>query len=632
MVQRQFTSQIEITGGLNRQFLQSLRSAPRSVAGLRREMSNLERTIRTNEQRQEELNETLRGLDEGSQEAMDLRREMRRLEEETEEANNRFNDLNRQSSNLENLTRRVRGIGVALTAVGAAITGSIIAGFREAIQLSNEISRVQVATGGLITRQQAQQVIRVSAIYDVDQSSLARGLNYLQRQLGLISSGFGDTISDRLTGLGIDVSRIVNLDDPIAQYREAALQLSQLEDQELRAAAAADLFGRTASTQVLTLSQNRETLNRFLADFATLPPISEENRIAIDNTKTALTELRFAGEDVRDAFLVGLAPSIISVSGGLREMANNTALWLQENERVGQVVGIFGLVATAAGGAVVGTAQLAETFLGTALFARQLGLVNFSTLIPSLRAATVSAFGLQIGLAPFLIIGVAVTAVVVGIGFAVTALADKVGGFGNLWELTWRAIKIGFLGTARAILTPMGLIITTINSIIDGIETLSAGAISLGNIPNPVEAIDSQLAQEVNAFRNDRNRFVSEAREEREESESQREAAVSAQAAPRVIASQSRESVRLERMVSQVQDRASQRQLDASIIMRDAVERFSQLPLNESQGLITNQTISPTVIIEGLQIGADGVEENISNIASQLGDELAQNIVGSART
>ena len=90
-----------------------------------------------------------------------------------------------------------------------------------------------------------------------------------------------------------------------------------------------------------------------------------------------------------------------------------------------------------------------------------------------------------------------------GIALAVKWAADQVGGFGNLWDLTWQGIQLGFVGYALAILTPLGWIIDAINALISGANALG-GALGIdaeiGQINNPIDDLRDNFNERRDRF------------------------------------------------------------------------------------------------------------------------------------
>ena len=140
-------------------------------------------------------------------------------------------------------------------------------------------------------------------------------------------------------------------------------------------------------------------------------------------------------------------------------------------------------------------------------------------------------------------VGAIITVIVVAVA-ALTAgiiwLADRVGGFGNLWELTWKSAKAYALTYAQGIVFALTPIISIVDTIIEYINTLITLTNRVSNIPGfkqltgggtniqTIEFRARNVADAVNEIANASRRDVADTyRRSREEARQQDEAGTS---------------------------------------------------------------------------------------------------------
>ena len=511
MVQ-QLTARLSIDGGVKQRALDSLRGASQATSKL---------SMRSEEaaKRSQALQQRMQGLDRGTAEYRRLERAARRYDETQAR-------LVRRARRLDRLTRGLRVAAAAGAALGATSFGVVLSGIN---QLSESGERLQQLRFELPTLDDADLLDRADAYrrYGIDAERALSAERDALIRLGEIQAG--EVNLAIAEGAGLDVEGILRSartgEDAIFQLIDATQHL----DNAARAAVFDEVLGGTAGEVAFAYSQMGFSVNDLADALDAIPRRTQANLDAM----TSITRGTQTASDAYTRFKEEVGTQLADPTGvvltGVTELLNRTTEYIQVNDDFAARVLVAGGSAATASvgiaamannnlGLIVGL-QAGLPLLGKAASAAQAagGAINFAAfatryyvatgLIPMIKGIPAGIAGLY-GMAaagwaaiapflPFIAIGVAVVATIAAIAFGVKWLADQVGGFGNLWDLTWQGIQLGFLVYARGILTPLGWIIDGMNAVIRGANALG-GALGIesgiGQIRNPIDDLDREIA------------------------------------------------------------------------------------------------------------------------------------------
>ena len=312
--------------------------------------------------------------------------------------------VDRASSGLKNIENALKGdkaaaqgVGIALSAMGAAITASIGLAVHQVSESGAEIYNLSRKTGLAVGTLSALNVVAQET--GTNLKSLAIGALFMQRN--------AVNTPEKFTAIGVSVR------DANGQFKTAAAlwdetisALQRMKDPVERNAAAFGLFGRSGREMIAILSMDREAYQQMMAAAGESSAMTEEQaRTAYEYHSATILLKTSVGMLVREV-ITALLPSLIVVLKWLREAVVWTKNFAAAHPTLTKVLIIaaaaFGVLASAIGAAIILAPGLA-------------------ILIGLLGGEALTAFaGALIGLLPELIIIAAIAA--------------------GIW-LIWRAIK-----------------------------------------------------------------------------------------------------------------------------------------------------------------------------------------------
>lgn len=478
-----FVAEATIRGGVDDNFLGSIREAVQGVNRLGRSTQDLTRDQRTQqnairriERNLRRANEELDRTEEGSDAARRLTRRIGTLNGQLRVAGRNLHEINRelarvgrQESTWDRLTSGVKRFGVAAGIAGGAIAG-IGAAARESFQSITELQNIRLDNPNLGLGE-ARQLRQISIGVGIDEGRLADVFKELDIRVGEFQADGGGTFGE-LANFGINPDAIASLDSSRARVLALIEAIRGLP--AAQQAAAADVgFGGSAGDAARFLANDADAYRQFVEGLNEQPFFTDEQLRQITSGRTALSGLHRSTENLRDAFVIGLGPGITDASNALSGGINSLARWVSETEALdgalGAVVGGVAVVGTGVAGLAGQIGGLGEqTFfaiqgfkairgVGPAVASAFTGMAGgVRALAGGIRAATIASLtflATPLGLA---IAGIGIA--VVGLTAGIVWLADRVGGFGNLANIAFQSAKLGVLEFADIALTNFRLI------------------------------------------------------------------------------------------------------------------------------------------------------------------------------
>lgn len=478
-----FTAEAVISGGVSPEYLKSIREAVKGVNGMRRSTAELTREQRTQQNSIRRIqrnlrraNEELARTDEGSDAArrltrrigalnMQLRTAGRNLDEVQRELKAATEEGSRGFDRLRDRVRAARGAFIALAAGGGAALGAMGVAIRETFQDIDELTRITFRAPG-IDLSEADTFKRAEGLYKISAESMARSLQTLQREVGEFQTGVDELTAQNLADIGVDIGDLVGLEglDLLNAGIEA---LRGLESESERAAAASLLFSTRGGAALTNLSLILDQTGTSTAEFAAQvrSDFSDEQLQRIADAEGAFGELELAVTDLRRAFTLGLSEQLQGVGISLTDATRATSDYLKTNEGAAPILATLagGLAATGAAGVALGggLADLGQqSFFALQGFSALRGAGGalggalprlaggFRAAAAGIGAATKASIAFAFTPVGAAIVGI--TVAVAGLTLGIKWLADRVGGFANLWSITMAGARVALISFVRA--------------------------------------------------------------------------------------------------------------------------------------------------------------------------------------
>ncbi|MCC7409108.1 MAG: hypothetical protein IT442_13655, partial [Phycisphaeraceae bacterium] len=264
---------------------------------------------------------------------------------------------------LEAFGKTVRGLGLKMTALGAAMVAPMLAATKVFAGMGDDVAKMSARTG--VSVESLSELGFAAELSGMSLEDLEVSLRKMQKTLVEAASGSAGAV-DALAKLGLTAEDLQGL-SPDEQLKRIADRLASIRDPALRAALAMEVFGKTG-TKLLPLMQDGaagiEALQRQARELGltiSTQDAKEAERFA-DTLEVLWKVLR------QNVFVIGsaLVPLLSKVAERVTKAAVGAAAWIRQNK--GLVVSAFqvALGITAAGAAMVATGY-AITGLGKAI-------------------------------------------------------------------------------------------------------------------------------------------------------------------------------------------------------------------------------------------------------------------------
>jgi hypothetical protein len=358
--------------------------------------------------------------------------------------------LEQDRRSLINFAQQVVLIGATMAAVTVAVYGPIAKAASQFMEMGSTISDMSQATG--IATDSLSALGFAAELAGADLFTLQSGLNGLAKFAGKVATGSKGAV-EILGRLGIGAQDFLAA-GPEDRLRMLADGLKQISDPQLRAATAAQVFGKAGMNMILMLNEGSEGLDAFLKQARELgiviTPEAAARADALGDAWDIVGKVwSFIGFHIGSAFAETLT-RILQVTARLGGMLNH---FLMNNQKL---VLSLGLAAAFAGAVVISLLGMAAAgVLLKMVFVGLVTLVNMATAAWSFLAMIQAAAG---------IVNAWLTANLTMEGLA--ALWASI----QTWLLNIALTVLTGVATAAAaaltfLLSPLGLILLTIGGL-----------------------------------------------------------------------------------------------------------------------------------------------------------------------
>ncbi|MCC7408664.1 MAG: hypothetical protein IT442_11380 [Phycisphaeraceae bacterium] len=260
---------------------------------------------------------------------------------------------------LEAFGQMVRGLGLKMTALGAAMVAPMLAATKVFAGMGDDLAKMSARTG--VSVESLSELGFAAELSGMSMEDLETSLRKMQKTLVEAASGSAGAV-DALAKLGLTAEDLQGL-SPDEQLKRIADRLASIRDPALRAALAMEVFGKTG-TKLLPLMQDGaagiEALQRQARELGLT--ISTQDAKAAEQFADTLEILWKVLK--QNVFVIGsaLVPLLSKVAEVVTNAAVGAAAWIRQNK--GLVVSAF---AVAVGITTAGAAMLAAGYAITGL-------------------------------------------------------------------------------------------------------------------------------------------------------------------------------------------------------------------------------------------------------------------------
>jgi hypothetical protein len=332
------------------------------------------------------------------------------------------------NKNLSQYNLSLNKIGIGITALGAAIVGSMVFATKSFYQAAEQLNKMQLMTG--MSAGALQELRYAAAVSGSSMEELEGALGIMFDRLQQAKDGASDAVKN-FSDLGINLRDLFNL-NPDEQFKEIARSLMEIEDPLKRLALARDIFGKSGTGVLETFEDLLRKMDEANKKGWVLTP---EQIAAAKEFTDSLKNLTAAWELFMTKIGAAVGPLLTPLFELLGKMLQAVADWATENPKL--TTTILSLV-----GAIGGI----STVIGPLLL-----------MLPGL-AAIAGALGVSLGSA-ILIFG--------GVALAIGAVVAAGVLLAMNWDWVMEHLAAIWDGIKKAAVIVFGPIFTIISGIID---------------------------------------------------------------------------------------------------------------------------------------------------------------------
>ena len=258
--------------------------------------------------------------------------------------------LRTAETTLKNHQKAFRAVGMAMTAIGGGIIGTLGLMTKEYMKAGDEVQKMALRTG--FSTEALSELRYAAQIAGANLGSLEKGVKKMQKSIVDASEGM-TTYQRAFKRIHITVDNLIGL-KPEEQFMKIAKALAATEDPTVRAAAAVDIFGR-AGTQLLPLfDQGVEGMDALREKAHELGIVFDQD--AADGAAAlvdAQTTLKESFNGLANTIVITFAPAITSLVQKVTDIIVKIKDWVKEHPGLStslvKVAGAIGAVMAALG-------------------------------------------------------------------------------------------------------------------------------------------------------------------------------------------------------------------------------------------------------------------------------------------
>jgi hypothetical protein len=279
-----------------------------------------------------------------SADATELKKALAESEKDIEKTGKSFDQF------VKDNKQAFKTVGVAVTAFGAAITGTLVLAVKSFAGLGTELKELSQKTG--ISVESLSELKYVGDMTSVSLADLAIAIRGMANFMETASTGSEET-AKTLKKLGLSLADVSGL-DPERLFMKLSSAIASIPDPIKRSALAVDIFGRSGTALLPMLAEGQNGIAQLRQKAQELGiTMSTETANAADELGDALDTVKDSVGGVFNAIGLSLAPIITDLAGKIADIMGKVKGWADAHPELSKnillVVGGLGLLALAVG-------------------------------------------------------------------------------------------------------------------------------------------------------------------------------------------------------------------------------------------------------------------------------------------
>ena len=229
----------------------------------------------------------------------------------------------------EKIGDAMKGVGLAASALGASIVGSMGLAVTAWANAGDEVGKMSKRTGiGTTAIQELSYAAKLSGT-SIEEVEVA--VRKMQSSITDASSGV-DTAEKSFKALGIPLSEIKNL-SPEEQFNRISTAIADVKDPTERASLAVDLFGRSGTMLLPMLADGSDGLRKMRDEAHTFSNVMGEDTVAAaEELNDDMDRLKGAMTALWQELAMAVLPTIKSFVEALKSVLTGARDWIKENQ------------------------------------------------------------------------------------------------------------------------------------------------------------------------------------------------------------------------------------------------------------------------------------------------------------
>ena len=321
--------------------------------------------------------------------------------------------LMRASAKVNAFAGRIRGIGMGLTMVGAAITAPLTLSVKMFANYGDQVAKMSRRTG--VGVEALGRLGHAADLTGANMETLEKGLRTMQRATLDAKLGLSTSL-DALEELGLEYKDIANL-APEEQFALMADRMNQLEDPTIKAGVAMKFFGRAGTALIPMFDLGSEGIKQIGKDTEYLGLVFDKKAAkAAEDLTDEFDRAKKSMRGISIAIGASLAPMLIQLSRTIVAGFVATREFISENREMIMTITKVGAGILAAGIFFTGAAAALSLFAG---------LMSGLASVMGIVIAIFSPLGIAIlaGVTAFVLLGDTILSIV---GISETGMSDIV--------------------------------------------------------------------------------------------------------------------------------------------------------------------------------------------------------------
>jgi hypothetical protein len=268
------------------------------------------------------------------------------------------------------IEKQARQTGLAMMALGGAITAGFVKAAVDTGKLGEELLNLQEKTG--ISVKALSELKYILSKSGGDLGDVETGMKALSNTMLAASMGT-KSAQQSFAMLGLSVQQLMAM-SPEERFWAVTNALAGISDESVRAAAAQDVFGKSALNLIPMIDQGTEAIAAQKVEAQQLGvSMTESQAKAAAAFDDANDKMKASLEGLRVMIGTAVMPVLEKLVGKLTDVVTRVSVWVQQNPKLVETIAKVAMVILAAGGVLYAFSAMSKAIIAinTALIIMQ---------------------------------------------------------------------------------------------------------------------------------------------------------------------------------------------------------------------------------------------------------------------